>query len=113
MKQALLIILIGLIGCKPSTKPPEVRKEEKGFVFTIVTTPKEGKKIWALSHRTIFIKEVVGDKVTWDTAWHYPAAKDTTGKNPNGLNIPLFAPIGKDSVKWKGIEGVIIDSLLK
>lgn len=118
MKAIIILLLLFIVSCKDDVT---VQKASKGFCFTIVHTH-EGKNVWAISYRTIYVKETTGSKIVWDTAWHYPRSKplrDTTGKvltdstgNPVMGDEIVHVPIGKDSVMWR-VEGIHIDSLLK
>lgn len=114
---AATILFMTVVGCKNSKN---VQYQSKGVCFTILHT-REAKNQWSFSIRTIYIRQTVNDKPVWDTAWEYPTKfrydsrgikKDTAG-NPLIFASDSLVWIGKDSVKWKGIDGVPVDSLLR
>lgn len=124
MKQSHFIILIilivglGVFGFMRNEK--NIKRQSRGIFFSIVHTP-QGKNVWALSLRTVYVKEQTGSRIKWDTLWEYPTnlpLRDSTGKEIKDSSGKVmlnpeqtFVPIGKDSVLCFG--DISVDSLIR
>lgn len=113
---AVICLTVFLTQCKPKK---EERQQSKAICYIYVHT-RDTINQWAFGIRTIYISKTVNDKPVWDTAWEYPTkfrynakgrVKDSTGRPMVFQDSLVF--IGKDSVKWQGIEGVPVDSILR
>ena len=131
MKKALFVfVAFVLFSCskKKNTKA-EIAQPGDATVFAIYTNP-DSTKTAAIMFRRI-VKSIAYDSVkkkeyiALDTLWGVPkflnrpfldsagkAILDSTGK-PIIDTRPTYFLIKKDSVRWRGVEGVSMDSLLK
>jgi len=124
-----LILTAVFLSCNSKKPKAEVVKPGDATVFGVYTNP-DSTKTTAILFRRI-TEAIVYDSVkkkkiiSTDTFWGKPMflnqpLKDTAGRDildSNGKVVidprPTYFLISKDSVRWKGIEGVSIDSLLK